>query len=134
MSSTNYHVWSLAIRYGSYFAAGWLLLFWKRWLKSYRESAARGWPSVEGVIVGGKVAPIPKTSRFHATLQYTYFVEEYRVGEYVHEFSREPEADDFVRQMKDKRVHIRYKQSNPDKSVLEQSVVEQQVPLAPRFG
>jgi hypothetical protein len=36
--------------------------------------------------------------------------------------------------MKDKRVHIRYKQSNPDKSVLEQSVVEQHILLAPRFG
>ena len=36
--------------------------------------------------------------------------------------------------MKDKRIQIRYNQSNPDKSVLEQSVIEQHVMLAPRFG
>jgi hypothetical protein len=33
--------------------------------------------------------------------------------------------------LKDKRVHIRYKQSNPNKTVLEQSVVEQHAILAP---
>ena len=36
--------------------------------------------------------------------------------------------------MKDKSVQIRYKQSNPNKSVLEQSVIEQHILLAPRFG
>jgi hypothetical protein len=35
--------------------------------------------------------------------------------------------------LKDKRVQIRYKQSNPNKSVLEQRVVEQIVLLAPRY-
>jgi hypothetical protein len=65
-------------------------------------------------------------------LQYTYFVREYRTGEYFHEFSSEADADAFVRLMKDKRVHIRYKRSNPGKTVLEQSVVEQHVMLAPR--
>jgi hypothetical protein len=67
-------------------------------------------------------------------LQYTYFVGEYRTGEYLHDFASESEADDFVRQMKDKRVQIRYDQSSPNKSVLQQSVVEQHVLLAPRFG
>jgi hypothetical protein len=36
--------------------------------------------------------------------------------------------------MKGQRVQVRYKQSSPEKSVLEQSVVEQHILLAPRFG
>ena len=125
---------ALGIRYGAFFAIAWGGLYFSRWQKSRKEAAAQGWPSVEGVIVGTQVVPIPKTTRFHATLQYTYFVEEYRTGKYIHEFSKEEQADDFVRQMKDKRIHIRYKQSNPDKSVLEQRVVEQQILLAPHRG
>jgi hypothetical protein len=134
MSSRYSHLWGYAIRYALYFAVAWGAVYWQRWQKRRRESIAQGWPSVEGIIISGKVAPISKTTRFHATLQYTFFVEEYRTGKYVHEFTREIDADDFVRQMKDKRVLIRYKHSNPDKSVLEQSVIEQHILLTPRFG
>ena len=89
---------------------------------------------MEGVIVSGEAKPIPKTRQFHAVLVYTYFIGEYRSGKYHHDFGSEGQADDFVRQMKDKRVHIRYHPSDPDKSVLEQSVIEQHVLLTPRFG
>jgi hypothetical protein len=133
--ATHYsHLWVLGIRYGIYFAFAWVAVYWRRWQKRRRETIAQDWPSVEGVILSGQVAPVPKTSCFLATLQYSYFVEEYRTGKYVHEFAKETDADDFVRQLKDKRVQIRYKQSSPDKSVLEQSVVEQHAQLAPRFG
>jgi hypothetical protein len=121
-----------AFRYASYFAAAWVAVFWSRWQKRRRENIAQAWPFVEGVILSGTVERIRKTSHYNATLQYSYFVEEYRTGTYVHEFAKEPEADEFVRQLKDKRVQIRYKQSNPNKSVLEQRVVEQIVLLAPR--
>jgi hypothetical protein len=117
----------------SYFVAAWGALYIRRWIKRYRERVAQSWPLVEGVILGGSVERIRKTSYFRATLQYTYFVREYLTGEYVHEFSKEADADAFVRLMKDKRVYIRYKKSNPRKSVLEQSVVEQHVLLAPRI-
>ncbi len=122
------------LKYPLSFVAGWAAIYFRRWQKARIENIAQGWPSVEGLIISGVVKPIPKTSRFLASLQYTYFKDEYRTGKYIHEFNNEEEADDFVRQMKDKRVQIRYKESNPDKSVLEQSVVEQHVLLAPRFG
>jgi len=127
-------LWTEAIKWAIYFVAGWGAVYFRRWRKSRRESIAQSWPSVEGRIVSGNVSPITKTTRFHATLQYTYFIEEYRTGKYIHEFQKEADADDFLRQMKDQRVQIRYKQSDPDKSVLEQSVVEQLVLLTPRFG
>jgi hypothetical protein len=134
MSSGYSDLLSFGLRYGLFFGVAWGALYFRRWLKRHREGVAQSWPSVEGVIVSGKVVPIPKTTRFNATLQYTFFVDEYRTGKYIHEFSSESEADDFVRQLKDKRLHIRYTESNPDKSVLEQSVVEQLVLLAPRDG
>ena len=122
------------MKWALYFIFGWAAIYFRRWRKTRIENIAQGWPSVEGVIISGTAAPIPKTTQTHVVLQYTYFVGEYRTGKYTHDFAREEEADDFVRQMKDKRVQIRYKESNPDKSVLEQSVVEQHVLLAPRFG
>jgi hypothetical protein len=124
----------LTIRYGIYFAFAWGAVFWRRWQKRRLETQAQGWPSVEAIILSGCVEPIPKTSCFLATLQYTYFIDEYRTGQYIHEFARETDADDFVRQLANKRVPIRYNQSNPDKSVLEQSIVEQHAQLTPRFG
>jgi Protein of unknown function (DUF3592) len=128
------HLWGYLLKWPLYFVVGWFAIYLRRWRKSRAENIAQGWPSVEGVVIGGTVAPIPKTRQFHVTLQYTYFVDEYRTGKYVHDFPSEPEADDFVRQLKDKRVQIRYKQSNPDKSVLEQRMLEQLVLLAPRYG
>jgi Protein of unknown function (DUF3592) len=128
------HVSVYLLKWPLSFVAGWAAIYFRRWRKSRQENIAQGWPSVEGRILNGTVAPIPKTNHFHATLQYTYFVEEYRSGKYTHDFPSESEADEFVRQMKDKRVQIRYNQSSPDKSVLEQSVVEQHVLLTPRFG
>ncbi len=118
-------------RFGSYFAAAWGALYIRRWIKRHCEKVAQSWPLVDGVVLGGTVTRIRRTSHFHATLNYAYFVREYRTGKYIHEFAKEADADDFVRLMKDKRVHIRYKQSKPGKSLLEQSVVEQHVMLAP---
>jgi hypothetical protein len=127
-------LWILSIKWVFGFVAGWGALYLRRWQKRRSEEKAQGWPSVEGRVSGGQVVAIPKTSRFLATLHYIYFLEEYRTGKYTHEFSKEDDANDFVSTMKDQRVQIRYKQSNPAKSVLEQSVVEQHILLAPRFG
>lgn len=129
MNSHLPRIWVLAIRYSVYFAFAWGAVSWRRWQKRRRESRAQAWPSVEGVILSGQVEPAPKTSCFLVTLQYTYFVGEYCTGTYIHEFAKETDADDFVREMRDKRVPIRYNPSKPDCSVLEQSVIEQQAQL-----
>ena len=133
MSTGFLRLCAATFRFASYFAAAWGALYIRRGLKRHRERVAQRWPLVDGVVLGGTVTRIRRTSHFHATLMYSYFVREYRTGRYVHEFAREPDADAFVRLMKDKRVHIRYKPSNPARSVLEQSVVERHVLLAPRF-
>ena len=127
--------WNEAYQWPLLFIGGWATLYIRRWRRRRDEEAAQGWPSTEGRILSGKVAGIAHTSRFLATLQYSYYFEDkYHYGKYTHEFSKKVEAEEFVRQMKDKRLQIRYKPSNPDKSVLEQRVIEQYILLAPRFG
>ena len=71
---------------------------------------------------------------YWATLNYTYYVGEYRLGTYVRHFRREELADDFVRQLKDKRIHVHYNGANPDKSVILDRDVEMIAMLAPEFG
>jgi hypothetical protein len=128
------HAWIYLLKWPIAFVAGWGGIHYRRWRKQRDESAAQGWPSVDGRIADGSVKPIPKTKRFLATLTYTYFVGEYRTGKYVHEFQSESDAGEFVRTMKDKHVPIRYNDSDPAKSVLEQRAIEQHILLAPRFG
>jgi hypothetical protein len=128
------HAWIYLLKWPLAFVAGWAGIHIRRWRKSRAENAAQGWPSVEGGITSGDFKEVPKTKRWIATLNYTYFVGEYRIGKYIHEFMSADEAGDFVRAMKDKRVQIRYKESNPNKSVLEQRTVEQYILLTPHFG
>lgn len=129
----SYHFFYL-IKWPLAFIAGWAGIHLQRWRKQRAENAAQGWPSVNGRITSGDFKEIPKTKRWLATLNYTYFVGEYRTGKYVHEFMSAEEAGDFVRAMQDKHVPIRYKDSDPNKSVLEQRAIEQHILLAPRFG
>jgi hypothetical protein len=116
------------------FIAGWCVIYIRRWQKRRDEAAAQGWPSIEGRIISSQAARIQNTSRFMVTLEYSFFLDGYHYGKYTHEFSKEADANEFARQLKDKRVQIRYQPANPDKSVLEQSVIEQHILLAPRFG
>jgi hypothetical protein len=128
------HAWIYLLKWPLAFVAGWAGIHLRRWRKQRAENAAQGWPSVDGRIASGDFKEIPKIKRWLATLNYTYFVGEYRTGKYIHEFMSADEAGDFVRAMKDKRVQIRYKESNPDVSVLEQRTIEQYILLTPRFG
>lgn len=129
-----WHAWIYLLKYPLAFIAGWAGIHLQRWRKQRAENAAQGWPSVTGRISSGDFKEIPKTKRWLATLHYTYFVGEYRTGKYVHEFTSADQAGDFVRAMKDKQVPIRYNESDPNKSVLEERSVEQHILLAPRFG
>jgi superfamily I DNA and RNA helicase len=71
--------------------------------------------------------------RYWVELTYTYCVGEYRSGKHVHHFRREEEADEFVRQVKDKHVQVHYEASNPDKSVILDRDLEVTALLAPQY-
>ena len=116
------------------FVAGWVSIYIARWRRSRDEAPPRAGPPSKAASSAATPPASQNTSRFLATLEYSFFLDDYHYGKYTHEFPKQAEADEFARQLKDKRVQIRYNQSNPDKSVLEQSVLEQHILLAPRFG
>jgi hypothetical protein len=98
---------------------------WHRWRKRRMEKLGQGWPSIDGCIHYGEVETNPNTNRSLATLTYVYFIEDYRFGTYTQQFKKKSDADDFVRELKDKHVPIRYNPSKPDESVLEDVDVRQ---------
>jgi hypothetical protein len=103
----------------------------KLYQKRRQNKAMAGWPATDGTILSGQVHKEGMHSWVELT--YSYYVGEYRSGHHVHRFRREAEADDFVRQIKDKRVQVHYNASNPDKSVILDRDIEMVALLAPQY-
>jgi hypothetical protein len=92
--------------------------FAQRWLQRWRQGRAQeGWPSVDGVVVSGKVVD-EGWRNYWAEIRYSYCVGEYRAGVYVRKFSHSDDAAEFVRELQDKRPRVHYKESDPDVSTL----------------
>jgi hypothetical protein len=98
---------------------GVLAAFWfRRLFQKWRQGRAmEGWPSTQATIQWGKTHNEGPRSIW-AEITYSYFVGEYRSGTYVRFFRREEQADEFIRQLKDKQVQVHYKESDPDTSTL----------------
>lgn len=101
--------------------------------KRRQKKAMEGWPATDATIRSTSVRK-EGIRNYWATLNYTYYVGEYRLGSYVRHFRGKEQADDFARQLKDKRVHVHYDGSNPDKSVILDRDVEMVAMLAPEFS
>jgi hypothetical protein len=100
--------------------------------KRMQRKAIEGWPAIDARIYSGEVH---REGRRHwAVVTYTYYVGEYRSGTYVRGFKREDQADDFIRQLKDKTVRVHYSDSDPDRSVILDRDLEIIVLLAPQYG
>ena len=107
-----------------------------RWMQKFYQSrrqtkAMEGWPSTQANIQSGTVHS--EGGRHWAEITYTYYIDEYRVGTYVRNFKREEDADDFVRQIKDKRLQVHYKPTAPDTSVILDRDLEMVVLLIPQY-
>jgi len=103
---------------------------YQRWRQ---KRAMESWPAVEARILWGTVER-ESTRRVWAHITYTYFVGEYRSGSYIRGFRREEDADEFVRQIKDKKLQIRHDPADPDKSVILDRDIEMIAMLAPQLG
>jgi hypothetical protein len=105
----------------------------KRLYHKWRQNQAfAGWPSTEVRVQYGKVHGAGPR-QFWVELKYTYFVEEYRSGTHVHRFRKEDEAEEFLRQIKDKRLQARYNPAEPDESVTLDHDLEMVALLAPQL-
>ena len=105
---------------------GWLLSSW-RWL---RRKRATGWPIADGRIESTEVTKpnfsfTTKRGHYVAQLGYSYSVAgSIHSGLYKREFPTEPAADDFVRDLKEKAVAVRYSPSKPSLSMVLEPDIE----------
>lgn len=104
----------------------------KLYQKQRQKRAIAGWPSTEATVQSGGVHK-ERVMRYWAEITYSYFVGEYRSGTYVRRFRREEHAEDFVRQLKDKRIQVRYRDSDPDSSVILDRDIEMIALLTPQL-
>lgn len=100
--------------------------------KRRQAKAMDGWPMTDARILNGRVHK-EGLRRFWVELTYSYFVGEYRAGKYVHRFRREEEAEEFIRQVKDKIVDVHYESSDPDCSVILDRDIELITLLSPQY-
>jgi len=104
----------------------------KLYQKGRQNRAFVGWPSIEATVQFGTVHS-EGTRQFWVELTYTYFVEEYRSGTHIHRFRKEDEADEFLRQIKDRRLQVRYNPAKPDESVILDRDLEMVALLVPQI-
>ncbi len=105
----------------------------RRIYQKWRQNRAiSGWPATDATIQSAQVHKQGMWS-FWAEVTYTYYVGEYRLGHYVRQFRREEHADEFVRQVKDKRVQVHYDIATPDTSVILDRDLEMIALLAPQY-
>jgi hypothetical protein len=102
--------------------------FYQKWRQN---KAMAGWPATDATIQGGSVHK--QGWNTWVELTYTYYVGEYRSGTHVHRLHHREDADDFVRQVKDKRVHVHYDAGHPEKSVILDRDLEMIVLLTPAY-
>ena len=105
----------------------------KLYQKWRQNKAMAGWPVTDGTILSGQVHREGRR-RYWAEIAYCYFVGEYRSGTYVRRFRKEEDADAFVRQVKEKRLQVRYSDANPEQSVILDRDLEMIVLLSPQLG
>jgi hypothetical protein len=82
---------------------------------------------------GFRLTIVEGVMRYWAEITYSYYVGEYRAGTYVRRFREEDHADDFVRQLRDKRIQVWYRDSDPDNSVILDRDIEMVALLTPQL-
>ena len=105
----------------------------KLYQKWRQNKAMAGWPVTDATILSGQVHQ-DGPRRFWVEITYYYFVQEYRSGTYVRRFRKEEDADNFIRQVKDRRLQVRYNDSEPDQSVILDRDLEMIALLNPQLG
>jgi uncharacterized SAM-binding protein YcdF (DUF218 family) len=104
----------------------------RRLYQKWRANQALAWPVANAIILGGQVKTTSRGLVF-VELTYSYFVAEYRAGKYLRRLRRAEDAEEFIRQMKDKHVQVRYRESNPEHSVILDRDIEMLALLTPQM-
>ena len=104
----------------------------RRLYQKWRANQALAWPVANAIILGGHLETTGR-GMVSVELTYSYYVAEYRAGKYLRRFRRTEDAEEFIRQVKDKHVQVRYRESNPEHSVILDRDLEMLALLTPQM-
>jgi len=105
-----------------YIAAGAIAIAGHRYWQKIRESRAAGWPSADGVI---QAATVRSHNGSWVDVQYRYYaLQDYRYGKYRRHFRKKADAEQFAEAIRGRTLQIRYREDNPDVSVLMERELE----------
>jgi hypothetical protein len=108
----------------------------QRLYQKWRQNRALGWPTANATILWGKIRVDDRgffRNKRWVELTYSYYAGEYRSGIYLRRFRREEDAEEFIRQTKDKQIQVRYNESAPEKSVILDRDLEMIALLTPQM-
>ena len=124
------HTWHELWRFASpfqhffYVAFGAAAIFLRRYWQRIRENRASGWPSANGEV---QAAGVRTANGNWVEVQYRYYaLQEYRYGKYRRHFRKKADAENFAAATRGRSVQVRYREDNPDVSV----VMERDLELA----
>lgn len=113
-----HHLWHLLkpFEYLLTLAAGAGSVAVRRYWQKVKESRAVGWPSADAVIQFATVRP---HEGYDVEASYRYYVaQEYHYGKYRRHFRKKEQAEIFADSIRGRSVPVRYRQDNPEISVL----------------
>ena len=117
------HYWHEFFRYlapfqhFAYVGFGGIAILLRRYWQKIRENRATGWPSTDGVIQAATVRTAGHGS--WVDVQYRYYaLQEYRYGKYRHHFRKKADAENFAESIRGRTVQVRYREDDPNVSVI----------------
>src|SRR5271154_2538862 len=130
------HIWHEFFRYIApfqhlfYFAFGGVAIALRRYWQKIRENRAAGWPSANGVV---QTTTVRTQNCSWVEVQYRFYaVQEYRYGKYRRHFRKKAQAEEFAEAIRGRSLQVRYREDNPNVSVIMERELELAGILQPR--
>ena len=89
----------------------------RKYMQRVRENKAAMWPSADGQVQTATVKKSQYGCWVDASYRY-YAQQEYRFGKYRRHFARKAAAEAFAEAIRGRSVQVRYRDTNPNDSVL----------------
>jgi hypothetical protein len=87
-----------------------------RYWQKIRENRAAGWPSADGTV---QSATVKQHNGAWVEVTYRYYaLQEYHYGKYRRHFRKKDAAEEFAAAIRGRSLQVRYREDNPDVSVL----------------
>lgn len=104
----------------------------RKYRQKIRENSAAMWPSAEAVV---QTAIVKKQHGAWVEVSYRYYtLQEYRYGKYQRHFRKRASAEKFAEAIRGRTLQIRYREDNPNTSVLMERDLEMVGVLTPISG